>query len=85
MRRVTCVTGSDSRPVRRLAAHPAKFDPSFPHGAILLTLPQCRLRGRRSFYNVGPCGTYAEYEGKYFMQERGFICQLPHAGSRAVL
>jgi hypothetical protein len=27
---------------------------------------------------VGPCGTYAEYEGKYFMQERGFICQSCH-------
>ena len=30
----------------------------------------------------GRCGTYAEYEGKYFMQERGFILKLPHAGSR---
>jgi hypothetical protein len=27
---------------------------------------------------VGPCGTYAEYEGKFFMQERGFICQSCH-------
>jgi hypothetical protein len=27
---------------------------------------------------MGPCGTYAEYEGKFFMQERGFICQSCH-------
>jgi hypothetical protein len=27
---------------------------------------------------VGPCGTYAEYEGKFFMKERGFICQSCH-------
>ena len=43
----------------------------------MLPLPQCRLRPAQ-FYRVGPCGTYAEYEGKFFMQERGFICQSCH-------
>ena len=36
------------------------------------------VSGPAQFYNVGPCGTYAEYEGKYFMKERGFICQSCH-------
>ena len=33
------------------------------------------IGGPAQFYNVGPCGTYAEYEGRYWMKERGFICQ----------
>jgi hypothetical protein len=36
------------------------------------------VSGPAQFYNVGPCGTYAEYEGKFFMKERGFICQSCH-------
>jgi hypothetical protein len=30
------------------------------------------------FYNAGPCGTYPEYEGKFFMKEKGLICQSCH-------
>jgi hypothetical protein len=36
------------------------------------------VSGPFQFYNVGPCGTYAEYEGKFFMKEKGMICQSCH-------
>jgi hypothetical protein len=59
------------------APHPTKFDPNF---RTTQACYRCHnvLSGPAQFYNVGPCGTYAEYEGKYFMQERGFICQSCH-------
>jgi len=36
------------------------------------------VSGPAQFYRFGPCGTYAEYEDKYFMKERGMICQSCH-------
>jgi hypothetical protein len=59
------------------APHPTKFDPNFRTTQICYRCHNV-LSGPAQFYNVGPCGTYAEYEGKYFMQERGFICQSCH-------
>ena len=59
------------------APHPTKFDPNFRTTQVC---QRCHnvVSGPAQFYNVGPCGTYAEYEGKFFMQERGFICQSCH-------
>jgi hypothetical protein len=59
------------------APHPTQFDPSFRTAQIC---NRCHnvVSGPAQFYNVGPCGTYAEYEGKFFMKERGFICQSCH-------
>jgi hypothetical protein len=59
------------------APHPTKFDPSFRTTQICYRCHNV-LSGPAQFYNVGPCGTYAEYEGKFFMKERGFICQSCH-------
>jgi Cytochrome c554 and c-prime len=59
------------------APHPTKFDPNFRTTQICYRCHNV-VSGPAQFYNVGPCGTYAEYEGKYFMQERGFICQSCH-------
>ena len=59
------------------APHPTKFDPNFRTAQICYRCHNV-VSGPAQFYNVGPCGTYAEYEGKYFMQERGFICQTCH-------
>jgi cytochrome c554/c'-like protein len=59
------------------APHPTKFDPQFRTAQICYRCHNV-VSGPAQFYNVGPCGTYAEYEGKYFMQERGFICQSCH-------
>ncbi|MFO0773057.1 MAG: multiheme c-type cytochrome [Nitrospiraceae bacterium] len=60
-----------------VAPHPTKFDPRFRTAQVC---SRCHnvVSGPAQFYNVGPCGTYAEYEGKFFMQERGFICQSCH-------
>ncbi len=59
------------------APHPTRFDPGFRTARIC---SRCHnvVSGPAQFYNVGPCGTYAEYEGKFFMQERGYICQSCH-------
>ncbi len=59
------------------APHPTQFDPAF---RTAQTCYRCHnvVSGPAQFYNVGPCGTYAEYEGKFFMQERGYICQSCH-------
>ncbi len=59
------------------APHPTKFDPTFRTAQVC---QRCHnvVSGPTQFYNVGPCGTYAEYEGKFFMKERGFICQSCH-------
>jgi len=59
------------------APHPTKFDPSFRTTEVCYRCHNV-LSGPAQFYNVGPCGTYAEYEGKFFMKERGFICQSCH-------
>lgn len=59
------------------APHPTKFDPNFRTTQVC---NRCHhvVSGPVQFYRVGPCGTYAEYEGKFFMKERGFICQSCH-------
>jgi hypothetical protein len=59
------------------APHPTKFDPNFRTTQVCYRCHNV-VSGPAQFYNVGPCGTYAEYEGKFFMQERGFICQSCH-------
>ncbi len=59
------------------APHPTKFDPSFRTTQVCYRCHNV-VSGPAQFYNVGPCGTYAEYEGRYFMQERGMICQSCH-------
>lgn len=59
------------------APHPTKFDPAFRTAQVCYRCHNV-VSGPAQFYNVGPCGTYAEYEGKFFMQERGFICQTCH-------
>lgn len=59
------------------APHPTKFDPNFRTVQVCYRCHNV-VSGPAQFYNVGPCGTYAEYEGKFFMQERGFICQSCH-------
>ncbi len=60
-----------------IAPHPTKFDPKFRSTQMC---ERCHnvVSGPAQFYNVGPCGTYAEYEGQYWMKERGFICQSCH-------
>jgi len=59
------------------APHPTKFDPNFRTAQIC---SRCHnvVSGPAQFYNVGPCGTYAEYEGQYFMKDKGLICQSCH-------
>ncbi|HXX74689.1 MAG TPA: multiheme c-type cytochrome [Nitrospiraceae bacterium] len=59
------------------APHPTKFDPNFRTTQICYRCHNV-VSGPAQFYNVAPCGTYAEYEGKFFMRERGFICQSCH-------
>ena len=59
-----------------VAPHPTKFDPNFRTAQPCYRCHNV-VSGPAQFYNVGPCGTYAEYEGKYW-QERGFICQSCH-------
>jgi hypothetical protein len=60
-----------------VAPHPTKFDPAFRTTQVCYRCHNV-VSGPAQFYHVGPCGTYAEYEGKFFMQERGFICQTCH-------
>jgi len=59
------------------APHPTRFDPSFRTTQLCYRCHSV-VGGPAQFYNVGPCGTYAEYEGGYYMNERGFICQSCH-------
>ncbi len=59
------------------APHPTRFDPDFRTAQVCYRCHNVKS-GPVQFYRVGPCGTYAEYEGKFFMQERGFICQSCH-------
>jgi hypothetical protein len=60
-----------------IAPHPTKFDPSFRTTQVCYRCHNV-VSGPAQLYRVGPCGTYAEYEGKFFMQERGMICQSCH-------
>lgn len=59
------------------APHPTEYDPAFRTTAVC---HRCHnvVSGPFQFYNVGPCGTYAEYEGEFFMKEKGFTCQHCH-------
>ncbi len=59
------------------APHPTGFDPGFRTVQVCYRCHNV-VSGPAQFYNVGPCGTYAEYEGRYYMQERGLICQSCH-------
>ncbi len=59
------------------APHPTKFDPNFRTTQVCYRCHNV-VSGPAQLYRVGPCGTYSEYEGKFFMQERGFICQSCH-------
>ena len=59
------------------APHPTQFDPSFRTSQVCYRCHSV-VSGPAQFYNVGPCGTFAEYEGEFFMKERGMICQSCH-------
>lgn len=60
-----------------VAPHPTKFDPAFRTTQVCYRCHNV-VSGPAQFYRFGPCGTYAEYEGKYFMKEKGMICQSCH-------
>lgn len=60
-----------------VAPHPTRFDPSFRTTQVCFRCHNV-VGGPAQFYNGGPCGTYMEYEGKYFMKERAMICQSCH-------
>jgi hypothetical protein len=60
-----------------VAPHPTKADPTFRTTQICYRCHSV-VGGPAQFYNGGPCGTYPEYEGGYWMKERGFICQSCH-------
>jgi hypothetical protein len=60
-----------------VAPHPTRFDPNFRTTQVCYRCHNV-VSGPFQFYNVGPCGTYAEYEGRYFMKEKGMICQSCH-------
>lgn len=60
-----------------VAPHPTEFDPGFRTTKVCYRCHNV-VSGPFQFYNVGPCGTYPEYEGEYFMKEKGFICQSCH-------
>ena len=59
------------------APHPTQFDPSFRTTQVCYRCHNV-VSGPMQFYNAGPCGTYPEYEGKFFMKEKGLICQSCH-------
>ncbi len=60
-----------------VAPHPTKFDPKFRSTEICYRCHQVP-KGAFQFYDVGPCGTFPEYEGAYFTKERNMICQSCH-------
>ncbi len=60
-----------------VAPHPTKFDPKFRTTEICYRCHQVP-KGPLQFCDVGPCGTFPEYEGTYFTKERGLICQSCH-------
>ena len=63
-----------------VAPHPTEYDPAFRTTAVCYRCHNVES-GPFQFYNVGPCGTYAEFEGQYFMKEKGFTCQTCHMPS----
>lgn len=60
-----------------VAPHPTRSDPSFRTTQICYRCHNV-VSGPAQFYRFGPCGTYAEYEGEFFMKEKGMICQSCH-------
>jgi len=60
-----------------VAPHPTQFDPKFRSTEICYRCHQVP-KGPLQFYDVGPCGTFPEYEGAYFTKERSLICQSCH-------
>jgi hypothetical protein len=60
-----------------VAPHPTQYDPKFRTTEICYRCHQVP-KGPVQFYNVGPCGTFPEYEGTYFARQRGMICQSCH-------
>jgi hypothetical protein len=60
-----------------VAPHPTQFDPKFRSTEICYRCHQVP-KGPLQFYDVGPCGTFPEYEGAYFTKERNLICQSCH-------
>ena len=60
-----------------VAPHPTEFDPAFRTTKVCYRCHNV-VSGPLQFYNVGPCGTYPEYEGTFFMKEKGLICQSCH-------
>lgn len=60
-----------------VAPHPTQFDPKFRTTEICYRCHQVP-KGPFQFYNVGPCGTFPEYEDTYFTKQRGMICQSCH-------
>lgn len=60
-----------------VAPHPTKYDPDFRTTTLCYRCHSV-VAGPTQFYNGGPCGTYPEYEGGYWMKERGLICQSCH-------
>ncbi|NKB80462.1 MAG: hypothetical protein GKS05_00910 [Nitrospirales bacterium] len=60
-----------------VAPHPTEFDPAFRTTKVCYRCHNV-VAGPLQFYNVGPCGTYPEYEGTFFMKEKGLICQSCH-------
>ncbi len=60
-----------------VAPHPTQFDPSFRTTQVCYRCHSV-VSGPMQFYNAGPCGTFSEYEGKFFMKEKGLICQSCH-------
>jgi hypothetical protein len=60
-----------------VAPHPTQFDPKFRTTEVCYRCHQVP-GGPFQFYNVGPCGTFPEYEGSYFAKQRGMICQSCH-------
>ena len=48
-----------------VAPHPTEFDPAFRTTSMCYRCHNV-VSGPFQFYNVGPCGTYAEYEGEFF-------------------
>ncbi len=60
-----------------VAPHPTQFDPKFRTTEVCYRCHQVP-KGPFQFYNVGPCGTFPEYEDTYFTQQRGMICQSCH-------
>ncbi|MDD9859679.1 MAG: multiheme c-type cytochrome [Nitrospira sp.] len=59
------------------APHPVKYDPAFRTTALCYRCHSVES-GPFQFYRAGPCGTFGEYEGEFFMREQGFTCQHCH-------